>query len=546
MKTLKPTNNAQRNTVLIDYQQKLHSEVKKYPRNLFKKLPSHAGRNNQGTITTRHHGGGHKKKYPIIDFKRYLKDGVEGMVKGIKYSPYHTSFLCFISYRDGSNAFILAPEGLKIGDKILSGENENIPIQTGNNLPLKYIPAGTFIHNIELKPKKGGQLARSAGNYAVVRGSDENKKYIQIKLPSGEVRKILAECRATVGKTSNSENNLVRRGKAVDHPHGGGEGKASIGRKSPLKKKCEKANQAGKVITLKVYKRGTVISDKMVGHNFLIHNGKNFNSLQPTSEHIGYRFGEFAPTRRVGKHGKAAISPQKLRPVANLVRRKEIDYSLNTLHFLPHKGARILHKILQGAIKQIKKRDKKEKAVFYISQIRVDQGSIRKKMIFRAKGSANTLRQTTSHLFLCLSPKEATELFVFVYSPNISLITGEDNDNLDQILTKITNIVNEKKIITKLYLNEERKIYSSAQAIANDLALAGEKDIRGIKVRVGGCLEKGGIAQHKTISQGRMPSNTLDSLIKEAKTEANTIYGQIGIVVQIYKGKKKKLKYVNT
>ncbi|CAJ0909893.1 5189_t:CDS:10 [Entrophospora sp. SA101] len=339
----------------------------------------------------------------------------------------------------------------------------------------------------------------------------------------------------------------------VDHPHGGGEGKASIGRKSPLKKKCEKANQAGKVITLKVYKRGTVISDKMVGHNFLIHNGKNFNSLQPTSEHIGYRFGEFAPTRRVGKHGKAAISPQKLRPVANLVRRKEIDYSLNTLHFLPHKGARILHKILQGAIKQIKKRDKKEKAVFYISQIRVDQGSIRKKMIFRAKGSANTLRQTTSHLFLCLSPKEANklirdylfsrfpvitqikiertkaELFVFVYSPNISLITGEDNDNLDQILTKITNIVNEKKIITKLYLNEERKIYSSAQAIANDLA-PGEKDIRGIKVRVGGCLEKGGIAQHKTISQGRMPSNTLDSLIKEAKTEANTIYGQIGIV----------------
>jgi len=214
MKKLKPTNNAQRNTILIDYRQKLHSEVKKYPRNLFKKLPSHAGRNNRGAITTRHHGGGHKRKYPIIDFKRYPKDGVEGMIKGVKYSPYHTSFICFVIYRDGSSTFILAPEGLKIGDKVLSGRSEDIPIQTGNNLPLKYIPAGTFVHNIELKPKKGGQLARSAGNYAVVRGSDEDKKYIQVKLPSGEVRKVLAECRATIGKISNSENNLVRLGKA--------------------------------------------------------------------------------------------------------------------------------------------------------------------------------------------------------------------------------------------------------------------------------------------------------------------------------------------
>jgi len=116
-----------------------------------------------------------------------------------------------------------------------------------------------------------------------------------------------------------------------------------------------------------------------------------------------------SPANLIIRSHSLAISPQKLRPVANLVRRKEIDYSLNTLHFLPHKGARILHKILQGAIKQIKKRDKKEKAVFYISQIRVDQGNIRKKMIFRAKGSANTLRQTTSHLFLCLSPKEASK-----------------------------------------------------------------------------------------------------------------------------------------
>ncbi|CAJ0844215.1 18343_t:CDS:2 [Entrophospora sp. SA101] len=201
-----------------------------------------------------------------------------------------------------------------------------------------------------------------------------------------------------------------------------------------------------------------------------------------------------SPNSLVNRSRSLAISPQKLRPIVNLVRKKEIDYSLNTLRFLPQKGARILHKILQGAIKQATQKTKKEKEIFYISQIQVDQGSIRKKLMIRAKGSANTLRQTTSHLFLCLSPKEENklirdylfsrfpeitqikiertkvELFIFVHSPNTSLITGESNDNLDQILTKITDIVNEKKIVTKLHLKEERRIYTSAQAIANDLA----------------------------------------------------------------------------
>src|SRR6185369_7800486 len=163
MKALKPTNNAQRNTILIDYRKKLHSKVKKHPQNLLKKLPSHAGRNSQGKITTRHQGAGHKKIYRIIDFKRYPHDNIEGTVKSIEYSPYHTSFISLISYHNGSKAFIITPEGLKVGDKIMSGEGENISIQTGNNLPLRYVPAGTFIHNIELKPKKGGQLARSAG-----------------------------------------------------------------------------------------------------------------------------------------------------------------------------------------------------------------------------------------------------------------------------------------------------------------------------------------------------------------------------------------------
>lgn len=214
MKTLKPTNNAQRNTVLIDYRQKLRSEAKKYPRNLFKKLPSHAGRNNQGKITVRHQGAGHKKIYRIIDFKRYSHDNIEGTVKSIEYSPYHTSFISLINYQDGSKAFIITPEGLKVSDKILSGESENIPVRTGNNLLLKFIPAGTFIHNIETKPKKGGQLVRSAGTSAMVLGKDEDNRYIQVKLTSKEVRKILANCRATIGKVSNSENNLVKKGKA--------------------------------------------------------------------------------------------------------------------------------------------------------------------------------------------------------------------------------------------------------------------------------------------------------------------------------------------
>jgi len=253
MKALKPTNNAQRNTILIDYRKKLHSKVKKYPQNLLKKLPSHAGRNSQGKITTRHQGAGHKKIYRIIDFKRYPHDNIEGTVKSIEYSPYHTSFISLISYHNGSKAFIITPEGLKVGDKIMSGEGENISIQTGNNLPLRYVPAGTFIHNIELKPKKGGQLARSAGTSSIVLGKDEDNRYVQVKLASKEVRKILANCRATIGKVSNSENNLVRLGKAgrsrwrgfhpvprgsamnpVDHPHGGGEQKTGIGRPSPL------------------------------------------------------------------------------------------------------------------------------------------------------------------------------------------------------------------------------------------------------------------------------------------------------------------------
>ncbi|CAG8437286.1 6934_t:CDS:2 [Ambispora leptoticha] len=230
-KTVKPITNARRNTILIDYREKLVPNEGKTPRNLLKVMKSHSGRNNQGRITMRHQGGGHKKIYRVIDFKRYNKDDVDGIVKTIEYDPNRNCFISLISYRDGSFAFIIAPEGLKVNDKIISGEKKNVPLKVGNNLPLLYIPINTPIHNLELKPKKGGQLLRSAGTYGEIIGKEQGNEYVLVKLMSKEVRKVLADCRATIGKVSNSEANLVR---LVDHPHGGGEGKAGIGRPSPL------------------------------------------------------------------------------------------------------------------------------------------------------------------------------------------------------------------------------------------------------------------------------------------------------------------------
>jgi|SRR5690606_13251624 len=211
---------------------------------LFKK----AGRNNQGKITVRHHGGGHKRKYRIIDFKR-IKDGVIGKVATIEYDPNRTSNIALIHYVDGAKAYIIAPKGLKVGDQIQSGPDADIKI--GNALPLVNIPVGTVIHNIELKPGKGGQLVRAAGTEAQLLGKEGN--YVTVRLNSGEVRHILNTCRATIGSVGNGDHELIKIGKAGrsrwlgkrpevrgvvmnpnDHPHGGGEGKAPIGRKSPV------------------------------------------------------------------------------------------------------------------------------------------------------------------------------------------------------------------------------------------------------------------------------------------------------------------------
>ena len=211
-------------------------------------LKKNAGRNNQGKITVRHRGGGSRRKYRIIDFKR-RKDGIPATVVSIEYDPNRSANIALLNYADGEKRYILAPKGLTVGAKVLSGEGADIKV--GNALEMRNMPEGTFIHNVELKPGKGGQLARSAGVSAQILGIED--KYVTVRLASGEVRKILGNCRATVGVVGNEDHSLVNIGKAGrsrwmgirptvrgsvmnpnDHPHGGGEGRTPIGRKSPM------------------------------------------------------------------------------------------------------------------------------------------------------------------------------------------------------------------------------------------------------------------------------------------------------------------------
>ena len=206
------------------------------------------GRNNQGKITVRHRGGGVKRKYRLIDFKR-VKDGVTAVVKSIEYDPNRSANIALISYMDGVKSYIIAPKGLSVGDVVESGEM--VDVKVGNTMPIMNIPVGTVIHNIELKPGKGGQLARSAGGSAQILGREG--KYVLIRLASGETRKILGTCRATIGVVGNEDYELVKVGKAGrtrykgvrptvrgsvmnpnDHPHGGGEGRAPVGRSGPM------------------------------------------------------------------------------------------------------------------------------------------------------------------------------------------------------------------------------------------------------------------------------------------------------------------------
>jgi len=245
IKKYKPTTNGRRNMTSSDFAEITTSTPEK---SLLQPLKNNAGRNNNGRITVRHQGGGHKRQYRVIDFKRN-KDNVVATVQTIEYDPNRSANIALVHYSDGVKAYILAPKGLEVGMTIVSGADADIKI--GNALPLENIPVGTVIHNIEMKPGKGGQLIRSAGTSAQVLGKEG--KYVLVRLNSGEVRMILATCRATIGSVGNEQHELINIGKAGrsrwmrkrptvrgsvmnpnDHPHGGGEGKAPVGRKAPV------------------------------------------------------------------------------------------------------------------------------------------------------------------------------------------------------------------------------------------------------------------------------------------------------------------------
>ncbi len=254
IKTYNPYTPSRRNMTGSDF-----SEItkKKPEKSLLVSLQKKSGRNNQGKITVRHRGGGSRRKYRIIDFKRDKKDGIPAKVVGIEYDPNRSANIALLAYADGAKAYIIAPEGLTDGMKVMSGPEAEVRV--GNCLPLENIPVGTQVHNIELIPGKGGQLVRSAGTSAQLMAKEG--KYATLRLPSGEMRMVPIGCRATVGVVGNGDHNLIKIGKAGrkrhmgirptvrgsvmnpnDHPHGGGEGKTGIGRPGRLEPAAQRRN----------------------------------------------------------------------------------------------------------------------------------------------------------------------------------------------------------------------------------------------------------------------------------------------------------------
>ncbi len=244
IRTYKPTSPSRRNMTNSTFEEITVSTPEK---SLLVPLSKSGGRNNQGVITCRHIGGGHKRKYRIIDFKRN-KDGIPATVKTIEYDPNRNARICLLAYADGEKRYMLAPANIHVGDKVVSGDSVDIIV--GNCCALKNIPEGTLVHNIELKPGAGGQMCRAAGTSAQVLGLED--KYVILRLASGEVRKVVGTCRATIGTVGNEDYKLVNAGKAGktrwngtrptvrgsamnpnDHPHGGGEGKCPVGRDAP-------------------------------------------------------------------------------------------------------------------------------------------------------------------------------------------------------------------------------------------------------------------------------------------------------------------------
>lgn len=245
VKSFKPTSPSRREMTVSTFEEVTKTEPEK---SLIEGLKKNAGRNSRGKITVRHRGGGHKRLYRMIDFKRD-KDGVPGKIASIEYDPNRSANIALVNYADGEKRYILAPNGLKVGQEIVSGPEADIKV--GNALPLRNIPVGSTVHNIELKPLKGAQIVRSAGGSAQLMAREGD--YATLRLPSGEMRKVHVNCKATIGQIGNLDHGKINYGKAgrsiwlgirpanrgvvmnpVDHPHGGGEGRSPIGRKNPV------------------------------------------------------------------------------------------------------------------------------------------------------------------------------------------------------------------------------------------------------------------------------------------------------------------------
>ncbi|MGI6684264.1 MAG: 50S ribosomal protein L2 [Bacillota bacterium] len=269
IKSYRPTSAGRRGMTVSTFEEITKTKPEK---SLTEPLKKTGGRNNQGRMTTRHHGGGHKRLYRVIDFKRN-KDGIPARVAGIEYDPNRTANIALLNYADGEKRYILAPEGLKLGDTVVSGPDADIVV--GNALPLINIPVGTFVHNIELQPGVGAKIVRSAGASAQLMAKEG--KYATLRMPSGEMRMVLIDCKATIGTVGNGDQENIKIGKAgrsrwlgirpsvrgvvmnpVDHPHGGGEGRSPVGRnpltpwgKPALGAKTRKKNKASEKLIVK-------------------------------------------------------------------------------------------------------------------------------------------------------------------------------------------------------------------------------------------------------------------------------------------------------
>src|SRR5262245_42332364 len=363
VRRFKPTSPGRRFMTVSDFKEVTKSKPEKA---LTEKLTKKGGRNNNGRITTRHQGGGHKRRYRVIDFKR-AKDGVPAKVAAIEHDPNRSARIALLHYADGFKSYILAPAGLRVGSVVQSGTDADI--KPGNALPLENIPTGTLVHNVELKPGKGGQMARSAGSGIQLVAKDAG--YATLRLPSGEMRRVLLTCRATVGQVGNVDHGNVSSGKAgrsrwlgkrpavrgsamnpVDHPHGGGEGKTKGGRhpvtpwgvptlgkrtrrkhkesdrlivrgrrrgkeqrrkmrrsskKGPfvedrLMGRIEAMNVSGQRRMIRTWSRASTIFPEMVGHTIAVHDGRKHVPVFVTEQMVGHKLGEFAPTRTFRGH----------------------------------------------------------------------------------------------------------------------------------------------------------------------------------------------------------------------------------------------------